>query len=82
MTVISPEQRLFPRMPGMVSYTYRNDFAKDLGTTLDEIKQLGITDMEFSSTFGHPASASARNWTTAACSAPRTGSGTSTCRTA
>jgi sugar phosphate isomerase/epimerase len=39
----------------MVSYTYRNDFAKDLGTTLDEIRQLGITDMEFSSTFGHPA---------------------------
>jgi sugar phosphate isomerase/epimerase len=39
----------------MVSYTYRHDFAKDLGTTLDQIRQLGITDMEFSSTFGHPA---------------------------
>jgi sugar phosphate isomerase/epimerase len=55
MTTVLPEQRLFPGMPGMVSYTYRNDFAKDLGTTLDEIKQLGITDMEFSSTFGHSA---------------------------
>jgi sugar phosphate isomerase/epimerase len=55
MTMVSPERRLFPTLPGMVSYTYRIDFARDLGTTLDEIKQLGITDMEFSSTFGHPA---------------------------
>ena len=54
MTVVSPEQRLFPRLPGMVSYTYRDHFAKNLGATLDEIKRLGITDMEFSSTFGHP----------------------------
>ncbi len=51
----SPEQRLFPGMPGMVSYTYRHDFATDLGTTLDAIRQLGITDVEFSSRFGHPA---------------------------
>ena len=53
--IMASEERLFTEMPGMVSYTYRNDFAKDLGTTLDAIQRLGITDMEFSSTFGHPA---------------------------
>jgi sugar phosphate isomerase/epimerase len=37
----------------MVSYTYRHDFARDLPATLDEIRQLGITDMEFSDLFGH-----------------------------
>jgi sugar phosphate isomerase/epimerase len=37
----------------MVSYTYRYDFARDLPATLDKIRQLGITDMEFSDLFGH-----------------------------
>ena len=54
MTVVCPEQRLFPGLPGLVSYTYRDHFAMGLGATLDEIRRLGITDMEFSSTFGHP----------------------------
>lgn len=46
---------LFPDTPGMVSYTYRKSFAKDLSATLDTIKGLGITDMEFSNLFGKTA---------------------------
>jgi len=47
---------LFPQMPGMVSYTYRNSFAKDVALTLDTLKALGIKDMEFSNLFGKKAS--------------------------
>jgi len=43
---------LFPETPGLVSYTYRKSFAKDVPATLDTIQTLGITDMEFSSLFG------------------------------
>lgn len=43
---------LFPDVPGMVSYTYRTSFAENVPATLDTIKSLGITDMEFSSLFG------------------------------
>lgn len=39
----------------MVSYTYRNSFAKNVPATLDTIKGLGITDMEFSNLFGKTA---------------------------
>ena len=46
---------LFPQMPGMVSYTYRNNFQKNVAATLDTIKVLGITDMEFSNLFGKTA---------------------------
>ncbi len=46
---------LFPQMPGMVSYTYRHSFAKDVAATLDTIRSLGITDMEFSNLFGRTA---------------------------
>lgn len=46
---------LFPQMPGMVSYTYRNNFQKNVAATLDTIKALGITDMEFSNLFGKTA---------------------------
>lgn len=46
---------LFPDAPGMVSYTYRNSFPKDMALTLDTIKSLGITDMEFSNLFGRTA---------------------------
>jgi len=46
---------LFPQMPGMVSYTYRDEFKKDVPGTLDKIKALGITDMEFSNLFGQSA---------------------------
>ncbi|MHA8054169.1 sugar phosphate isomerase/epimerase family protein [Aquirufa sp. OSTEICH-129A] len=36
---------------GMVSFTYRNSFSKDMAKTLDTLKNQGITDMEFSSLF-------------------------------
>ncbi len=44
-----------PQKPGMVSYTYRHSFAKDVAATLDTIKAFGITDMEFSNLFGRKA---------------------------
>jgi sugar phosphate isomerase/epimerase len=47
---------LFPETPGMVSYTYRNSFTKDVAATLDTLKLLGIQDMEFSNLFGRKAS--------------------------
>lgn len=53
--VVQAQEALFPEMPGMVSYTYRNSFAKDLPATLDTLQAMGITDMEFSSLFGHTA---------------------------
>jgi sugar phosphate isomerase/epimerase len=46
---------LFPQAPGMVSYTYRDALKKDLTGTLDTIRSLGITDMEFSNLFGKTA---------------------------
>lgn len=46
---------LFPNTPGMVSYTYRVQFAADVPGTLDTIKALGVTDMEFSNLFGKTA---------------------------
>jgi sugar phosphate isomerase/epimerase len=46
---------LFPQTPGVVSYTYRQYFAKDVPGTLDKIKSLGITDIEFSNLFGQTA---------------------------
>ncbi len=49
------KERLFPQAPGMVSYTYRASFQKDVAGTLDTIKALGITDMEFSNLFGKTA---------------------------
>ncbi len=47
---------LFPQAPGVVSYTYRNEFVKDFAGTLDTIAGLGITDIEFSNLFGKTAS--------------------------
>ena len=46
---------LFPEVPGIVSYTYRNNFQKDMAGTLDIVKQNGVTDMEFSNLFGKKA---------------------------
>ena len=46
---------LFPQTPGMVSYTYRNSFAKNMVATLDTLKGLGIPDIEFSNLFGKKA---------------------------
>ncbi len=39
----------------MVSYTYRHSFQKDVAATLDTIKRLGVTNMEFSNLFGRTA---------------------------
>ena len=50
------KQSLFPNTPGMVSYTYRNSFAKDVAATLDTLQKLGIKDIEFSNLFGKKAS--------------------------
>jgi sugar phosphate isomerase/epimerase len=47
--------RLFPEKPGMVSFTFRKYFEKDIPSTLDTIKGYGITDMEFSNLFGKSA---------------------------
>jgi sugar phosphate isomerase/epimerase len=46
---------LFPQMPGMVSYTYREQFKVDVPGTLDSIHALGVRDMEFSNLFGKTA---------------------------
>ncbi|WP_245893271.1 sugar phosphate isomerase/epimerase family protein [Parapedobacter indicus] len=46
---------LSPNEIGMVSYTYRNEFANDVPSTLDKIRQLGVVDMEFSNLFGQSA---------------------------
>jgi sugar phosphate isomerase/epimerase len=52
---VQAQDLLFPEMPGMVSYTYRSSFSKDLPATLDTLQKMGITDMEFSNLFGHTA---------------------------
>ncbi|MFC4213084.1 family 16 glycoside hydrolase [Pedobacter lithocola] len=41
--------------PAVVSYTFRNEFQKDVPATLDYIKGLGITNIEFSNLFGKSA---------------------------
>jgi sugar phosphate isomerase/epimerase len=46
---------LFPQMPGVVSYTYRKYFEKDVPSTLDMVKAAGFTDIEFSNLFGKTA---------------------------
>lgn len=40
---------------GVVSYTFRNEFQKDVPGTLDHIKTLGLTNIEFSNLFGKTA---------------------------
>ncbi|HEU4552027.1 MAG TPA: sugar phosphate isomerase/epimerase [Chitinophaga sp.] len=48
-------QPLLKKHPGVVSYTYRKSFAKDMPGTLDIVKKNGFTDIEFSSLFGQTA---------------------------
>ena len=55
VTVAFADEPLFPQSPGVVSYTYRNEFPKDFAGTLDKIVALGITDIEFSNLFGKTA---------------------------
>lgn len=47
--------QLFPQTPGMVSFTYRREFDQDFVGTLDHIRSLGVTDLEFSNLFGRTA---------------------------
>ncbi|TWI89030.1 sugar phosphate isomerase/epimerase [Chitinophaga japonensis] len=46
---------LLKQHPGVVSYTYRKYFEKDMPGTLDMVKQNGFTDIEFSNLFGQTA---------------------------
>lgn len=41
--------------PGLVSYTLRDSFGKDVAGTLDKIKAMGITNLEMSNLFGKTA---------------------------
>ncbi|MEX0769107.1 MAG: TIM barrel protein [Balneolaceae bacterium] len=41
--------------PGVVSYSFRNQFAEDVPGTLDLIRDMGITNIEFSNLFGKTA---------------------------
>lgn len=47
--------RAFVPDPGVVSYTFRNQFQEDVPGTLDLIKDMGITNIEFSNLFGKTA---------------------------
>lgn len=48
---------LLDRTPGVVSYTFRNQFKADMPGTFDQVKAFGITDIEMSNLFGQtPAS--------------------------
>ncbi|MBD2699156.1 sugar phosphate isomerase/epimerase [Spirosoma sp. BT702] len=51
-----PFGKLVKQTPGIVSYTMRDSFGKDVPGTLDKIKAWGITNIEFSSLFGKTAS--------------------------
>jgi len=43
---------LLDRTPGVVSYTFRNEFKADMLATFDKVKGFGITDIEMSNLFG------------------------------
>ena len=57
-TAFQPDTRngkLLKDVPGVVSYTFRNSFAKNVAATLDSIKAMGVTNIEFSNLFGKTA---------------------------
>ncbi len=47
--------KILKETPGVVSFTFRNDFSKDVPGTLDYIKEKGIRNIEFSNLFGKTA---------------------------
>ncbi|QGN32564.1 sugar phosphate isomerase/epimerase [Microlunatus sp. Gsoil 973] len=49
------DDQLFPQTPGVVSFTYRREFERDVAGTLDHIRSLGMTDIELSNLFGRTA---------------------------
>jgi sugar phosphate isomerase/epimerase len=50
-----PFSKILKDTPGVVSFTFRTDFSKDVAGTLDYIKAMGITNIEFSNLFGKTA---------------------------
>ena len=52
---VSPNKPLLKETPGVVSYTFRNSFQRNVAATLDTIKAMGITNIEFSNLFGKTA---------------------------
>jgi len=57
-TKFTPDTRagkLLKDVPGVVSFTFRNSFQKNVAATLDSIKAMGITNIEFSNLFGKTA---------------------------
>ncbi|MFM1820301.1 MAG: hypothetical protein RLZZ402_660 [Bacteroidota bacterium] len=50
-----PFSKTLKDTPGVVSFTFRNDFSKDVPGTLDFIKEMGIQNIEFSNLFGKTA---------------------------
>ncbi len=48
--------KIFTAAPGVVSFTFRNSFQKNVAATLDTIKSMGLTNIEFSNLFGKTAS--------------------------
>jgi len=50
-----PFSKVLKDTPGVVSFTFRADFSKDVAGTLDYIKAMGITNIEFSNLFGKTA---------------------------
>jgi sugar phosphate isomerase/epimerase len=48
--------KVFVPDPGVVSYTFRNQFQEDMPGTLDLIREMGIMNIEFSSLFGKTSS--------------------------
>ncbi|MBP8067619.1 MAG: sugar phosphate isomerase/epimerase [Pedobacter sp.] len=49
------DSKLLKETPGVVSFTFRKNFEKNFVGTLDEIKQMGISNIEFSNLFGKTA---------------------------
>jgi sugar phosphate isomerase/epimerase len=54
-TFAQNKKPIFPDRTGVVSYTYRDSFKNDVPGTLDKIKALGLTNIEFSNLFGKTA---------------------------
>lgn len=55
LTQAQPFGKLVRKTPGVVSFTFRDSFSKDVPGTLDMIKSMGITDLELSNLFGQTA---------------------------
>lgn len=54
-TQAQPFGKTVRKTPGIVSFTLRDSFGKDVPGTLDKIKAMGITDLELSNLFGKTA---------------------------